>query len=256
MIKLCEMQYKKTKRNSIRLMIVGLPVLYSLIMHMYFALGAHLYSNNYKMSGFFLLLFVSIQFFLGIYINQFIQIDREANNFIHELSTGISRIKIINSKIIFLVMSLITVYMIAIITFIILNTILPVVNIDFSEIFVYFIISFLFQTPVLLIYIYISYQFGLYGVVLVGVINFITTIIIGTTGLGTLIWSYIPSSWGSKFIINIIPSSITHGNLLKLFLEKEVIKVFLFLIIINLFLITIQWSWFSKWDGKSITGEN
>lgn len=240
MIKLCEMQWKKTKRNFIRVLMSTLPIMYSLIMYFYYSVSS--LSNNNKTILFFLLLFISAQFFLSIYTNQFIQIDRDANNFIHELSSKIPREKIILSKILFLLLVLFVTYVLSVVILLLMNLVHSVIVIHMYEFSLYFLLSIIFQTPTLLLNIYISYKYSLYGIVIIATINFLTTVLVGTTQLGTLIWYFVPSSWGSKYIVDFIP-----GNIYTL----ENIIMIISLIILDSILIVSQIIWFSKWDGES-----
>ena len=222
-----------------------LPIIYSLVMYLYFNISS--LDNNNKKTIFFLLLFISVQFFLAIYTNQFIQIDRDANNFIHELSSKIPRRKIFLSKVILLIMISISVYILSVSVFLLLNLIHKVVLIHTYELCLYFLLSIIFQTPTLLLNIFVSYKYSLYGIVIIATINFLTTILIGTTQLGALIWYFVPSSWGSKYIVDFIPSNIY---------TLENLFVILLLIAVDIILIFTQILWFSQWEGESKYSEN
>jgi hypothetical protein len=143
------------------------------------------------------------------------------------------------------------VYLTAITAFLLLNTLTKVVDINIEQVLLYTIVSIIFQTPNLLVNFYLAYSFVLSGVLLLGIVNFLTSILFGTTGLGFLIWYFIPSAWGTKFIKTIVPTYFLNNHMSSYFLNLDYILIIGALIAIDLILTLLQVIWFRQWDGKS-----
>ena len=110
---------------------------------------------------------------------------------------------------------------------------------NFSEIIT--IISVLFFTllPLIAIYQAINLKFGQTGSILAGVFITLATILLGTTGLGSLIWRYLPFVWPVKLLYLLAQANIS--------LKISWIYIGLSLVI-TIICLHLTSSFFKNWD--------
>lgn len=250
MLKLLYAHWLKTKRTSVRAMLVCLPVLYGLIMFGYYTISHNESSNvEQEYMNFFLFLGLAIQFISCIVIVLVSQLDKKAGNFGNELAVGVSRIKMLCSKVTVFLLLLGFVALLATVTFMSLQGIFRGHWLALSQLSLYLFYIILLTIPLLLVYIWTAYQFDMTGTLTAGILFLLVGILMGTTNLGGDLWIWVPPTWMPRAVFGLIPArtlltGATQKAATDLLLKLVPITL---LLSISLFLLLIIW--YNRWEG-------
>lgn len=251
MVHLVFSHWKKTKRTVIRPMLFLLPVLFSFLLAVYFWIR----NSNEAFTGekfvyFYLLLMIAVLFFSAIILSLFIQLDKTAGNFGNELRIGVSRRKLMISKIVFFMVLVFFVELFAIAIFVFLGVLLQMELINFFAIVFYFLVNSLLLLPTILIYTFCAYRFNYTGTLMVGILFVLSAILMGTTGLGSNLWKFLPWVWPVKVSADILPTVLlltTGGQ--NLFING-LAQLIIVAVISSLLLFLLLNVWYNQWEGK------
>lgn len=190
MLNIIKSNWLRSKREPIRWVLFLAPILYSLLFSIY------VYGPNsitgFEVYGFYIGLAILSTFSLSFFVPMAYEADRKASYYLNDIRFDISRRKAFIGK--FLLISILYALIILIASTVFLSFWILIKNkpANFSEIIT--IISVLFFTllPLLAIYQALNLKFGQTGSILAGVFITLAAILLGTTGLGSLIWRYLP----------------------------------------------------------------
>lgn len=197
MIQLINAQFKKTHRTAIQGLSWSLPFLYAVIVFFYFV-GRHSHPRVIY-SAFFLGFIVCAEFALSILVPMIYAAERSAGNFANELRIGVSRKRLWYSRFGMLVLMLIGIELVAVVTFIGLETIFARHILGINEL-VYTCLMPLFLIPIIVIYQVMACLFSYTGTLITGIIFTLSAILLGTTDLGNQIWYWLPWTWAVKLL--------------------------------------------------------
>jgi len=114
--------------------------------------------------------------------------------------------------------------------------------INAGEFLILMVLVFFTSIPLIPIYQYLNLKYGQSGTIMLGIFLTLAAILLGTTGLGALIWKFLPFVWPIKLIY-----LLAHGVVnLKVYLNF----IGLGIVISIIFLIVVA-NWFNKWDVYS-----
>lgn len=232
-------------------MIFGLPILFSLIIVFYYkATQSRTASVSEDFLLYYLLLVIAVQFFAAIIISIFIQLDKKAGNYGNELRIGVPRRKILLSKIIFFSAVIFTVVLSALIVFVSLNLLFQIETVDFNIMGIFAFIHLLLMLPTLLIYVFLAYRFNFTGTLLVSVLIVLSSILMGTTGLGQNIWRYLPWVWPVRMLSSLLPIVLFATENIPTGVMEIVVQTSLSSIVVSSLLFLLLNVWYNQWEGK------
>lgn len=247
MLNLLNAHWKKTKRSFLRPMLILLPLLYSVLVFSYYLASNKqtVYAEDEYMI-FFLLLALSIQFFSGILIVLFINLDKQAGNFGNELKIGVSRFKLLLSKCLFLFLLLLGVELLATATFSLAQIVIRGSWLGFAQLGIYLFFIPLLMIPQLFIYIWVSYSLDMTGTLIVSSLFFLTAGLMGTTDLGAGIWVFIPPVWLTRVVFGLIPAT---SELTQNYQEMTLLQMIPLACIVSCMLFFALYFWYNNWEG-------
>ena len=207
MLNIIKSNWLRTKREPVRWVLFLAPILYSILFAIY------VYGSNslagFEFYGFYIGLAILSTFSLSFFVPMVYEADKKASYYLNDIRFSISRKKTFIGK--FLLISLLYALIILIANTIFISFWLIIKNkpVNFSEIIT--IISILFFTllPLTAIYQAINLKFGQSGSILAGVFITLAAILLGTTGLGAIIWKYLPFVWPIKLLYLLAQASIS-----------------------------------------------
>ncbi len=237
MLNIIKSNWLRTKREPIRWVLFLAPILYSILFSIY------VYGPNsimgFEVYGFYIGLAILSTFSLSFFVPMAYEADKKASYYLNDIRFAISRRKAFIGK--FLLIGILYALIILIASLIFLSFWILIKNkpANFSEIIT--IISVLFFTllPLISIYQALNLKFGQTGSILAGVFITLAAILLGTTGLGALIWKYLPFVWPIKLLYLLAQANIS------LKISWVYIGLSLTITIICLYLTS---SFFKNWD--------
>lgn len=244
-------QWKKTKHTVIRPMVFFLPIVYSFLISLYYTFTqAQAVSTEEKIIFFFLLLNIAVLFFSAIIVSLFIQLDKSASNFGNELRIGVSRRKLMTSKILFFMGLISTVEFVALLVFTILEFFFQMNLVSVITMGLFLFTSIVFLLPTILIYVFFAYRFNFTGTLVVSVVVVLSSILMGTTGLGNQLWHFLPWTWPVKIISSILPTALyLTGNIQEMAIEI-LFQTLILSVVVSAFLFLLLNIWYNQWEGK------
>ena len=227
----------RTKRQPIRWVLLLAPILY--------ALGFSLYTmgpNSFKgveIYAFFEIFAILATFSLSFFVPMLYEADKSASFYTNDLKFGISRKKSFVAK--FLLIALLYALIILIASVIFLGFWIAFKNksINLGEFLILMALVFFTIIPLIPIYQYLNLKYGQSGSIMIGIFFTLAAILLGTTGLGALIWKFLPFVWPIKLIYLLAQGAVSLKVFLK-FIGLGIIISIIFLIIVA--------NWFNKWD--------
>lgn len=242
-------QWKKTKHTIIRPMIFCLPIMYSFLISFYCTFTQAV-STEEKNIFFFLLLSIAVLFFSAIIVSFFIQLDKNASNFGNELRIGISRRKLISSKILFFVALILTVEFVALVVFTILEFFFQMDLVSVITMGLFLLTSIVFLLPTILIYVFFAYRFNFTGTLMVSVVIVLSSILMGTTELGNQLWRFLPWIWPVKIVSSILPNTLYLTGDVQAKAIEILVQTLIFSVVVSAFLFLLLNIWYNQWEGK------
>ncbi|GAA3016868.1 hypothetical protein [Tetragenococcus solitarius] len=234
----------KTKNTPLRLICGILTVLYALILFFYFYTHQRLALTAFtEYRIFFLFLTICTLFTLSVVIPLLLTPDRAAGIFANELRIGISRTKLFISRFLLILLLVAGVQCLSVFIFTILEAVFLGHIITISLLLLFMGTSFLFLLPMISFYQWLALRFHYSGTLLAGIFFTLTSILLGTTGLGTFIWLFLPWVWPIRLIYYEISPSF------------DVISDYGFLgflsFLLTIVLMAIVVFWYNSWEGKT-----
>lgn len=244
-------QWKKTKHTIIRPMVLCLPIVYSFLMSFYYRFTqAQAVSTEEKIVFFFLLLSIAIIFFSAIIVSFFIQLDKSASYFGNELRIGIPRRKVITSKILFFMALVLTVEFVALLLFTIVGFFFQMNLESVITMILFLFTSIILLLPTILIYVFFAYRFNFTGTLMISVVMVLSSILMGTTGLGNQLWRFLPWVWPVKIISSILPTALYLTGDTQAKAIETLVQTLIFSVVVSLFLFLLLNIWYNQWEGK------
>lgn len=227
----------RTKRQPIRWVLLLAPILY--------ALGFFLYTmgpNSFKgveIYTFFEIFAILATFSLSFFVPMLYEADKNASYYTNDVKFGISRKKSFVAK--FLLIALLYALIILIESVIFLGFWIAFKNksINLGEFLILMALVFFTIIPIIPIYQYLNLKYGQSGSIMMGIFLTLAAILLGTTGLGALIWKFLPFVWPIKLIYLLAQGAVS----LKVFLKYIGLGI-----IINIIFLILVANWFNKWD--------
>lgn len=227
----------RTKRQPIRWVLLLAPILY--------ALGFFLYTmgpNSFKgveIYAFFEIFAILATFSLSFFVPMLYEADKNASFYTNDLKFGISRKKSFVAK--FLLIAFLYALIILIASVIFLGFWIAFKNksINLGEYLILIGLVFFTTIPLIPIYQYLNLKHGQSGSIMLGIFLTLGSILLGTTGLGALIWKFLPFVWPIKLIYLLAQEAVYLNNCL-IFIGFGIIISVIFLIFVS--------NWFNKWD--------
>lgn len=245
MFRLAFAHWLKTKNTAVRLLCGLLPVLYAIILFFYFYTHKNLQWHaftEYKI--FFLFFSICTLFTLSVVVFLILAPDKNAENFANELRIGAARNKLFLSRFLLIFSLVIAIEGLATIIFVTLEGFFLNHYISGSLLLLFMLIPIVFLLPIILIYQLLSLRFSYVGSLLVGVLFTLSGILLGTTGLGTLVWPFFPWVWTIRFIYYEISPSDFHS--IHDYWIFGVISI-----LMTIFLMRAALFWYNKWEGNT-----
>lgn len=237
MLNIIKSNWLRTKRQPIRWVLLLAPILY--------ALGFFLYTmgpNSFKgveIYAFFEIFAILATFSLSFFVPMLYEADKNASFYTNDVKFGISRKKSFVAK--FLLIALLYALIILIASVIFLGFWIAFKNksINLGEFLILMALVFFTIIPLIPIYQYLNLKYGQSGSIMMGIFLTLAAILLGTTGLGTLIWKFLPFVWPIKLIYLLAQGALS----LKVFLKYIGLGI-----IINIIFLILVANWFNKWD--------
>ncbi|WP_416334650.1 lantibiotic ABC transporter permease [Anaerococcus sp. DFU013_CI05] len=237
MLNIIKSNWLRTKRQPIRWVLLLAPILY--------ALGFSLYTmgpNSFKgveIYAFFEIFAILATFSLSFFVPMLYEADKNASFYTNDVKFGISRKKSFVAK--FLLIALLYALIILIASVIFLGFWIAFKNksINLGEFLILMALVFFTIIPLIPIYQYLNLKYGQSGSIMIGIFFTLAAILLGTTGLGALIWKFSPFVWPIKLIYLLAQGAVSLKVFLK-FIGLGIIISIIFLIIVT--------NWFNKWD--------
>lgn len=244
MLRLIHAHWMKTKNTSVRILCVSLPVIYSLILFFYFYSHQQLDLTVFdEYRAFFLFFSICALFTLSIVVPLLLTPDIQAGNLANELRIGVSRTKLFTSRFLFILLLVIGIELLATMLFFIFEFIFLNHVIYILQLFVFMGIPIFFLLPLILCYQLLALRFYYSGTLLAGIFFTLTGILLGTTGLGTFIWQFLPWVWPIRFIY--YEMSEIDFNVFSQHWELTISSLLLTFLLMVLGII-----WYNQWEGK------
>lgn len=237
--------WMKTKNTPVRLVCGGLPILYALVLFLYFYTHQQLRLDAFdEYKVFFLFFTICTLFTSSVVIPLLLAPDRSAGVFAYELRIGISRTKLFISRFFLIFLLVVGIQCLSVLVFAILEMLFLKHIISISLFILFMGISNLFLLPILLFYQLLALRFHYTGTLLAGVFFTLTSILLGTTGLGSFIWQFLPWVWPIRLIyFEISPFNFDVVN------NYGFLGVISFMMTILLMVIAVIW--YNRWEGKT-----
>ena len=242
MLNIIKSNWLRTKRQPIRWVSFLTPILYALVFSFYI-LGSNRF-EGIEMYAFFETFAILSTFSLSFFVPMLYEADKNASFYTNDVKFGISRKKSFVAK--FLLIALLYALIILIASVIFLGFWIAFKNksINLGEFLILMALVFFTIIPLIPIYQYLNLKHGQSGSIMLGIFLTLGSILLGTTGLGALIWKFLPFVWPIKLIYLLAQEAVYLNNCL-IFIGFGIIISVIFLIFVS--------NWFNKWDVYSKT---
>ncbi|RFE01444.1 hypothetical protein [Streptococcus parauberis] len=238
MIKLIYSQWLRTKRMPIRIFLLICPIAFTLIFCSYLSIGNVL--KGVEVFSFFGLFNIVATFGISFFVPMLYDADKDACYYTNDLRVGVDRKLIFFSKFFLMLLFVLIIEIIAIFLFITFLMIFTSVHIRLTPFLIYFLLINVSLCPMIVCYQFISLKYNYTGSILIGCFTTLASILLGTTGLGAIIWKYLPFVWSIKLALDYGKGQI----------DTEVIILYFSLsILLTLVLLFVTTQWYNKWEG-------
>lgn len=239
MLRIIHSYYLRTKRMPIRLLLILLPFAYSLVFITYLRTSPGF--SGIETFAFWAIFSILSLFSASFFVGMVYESDKNAQIYANDLRVGISRKKLFLGRFLFILILFFLIELISgLIFFLYLR--LSQTAFDNKNFFLMFLINFLGIMPSLVLYQYMNLKYGYTGSLSLAGFLSLASILLGTSGLGNIIWKFFPFTYPIKLIF-----------LLAKGLVKE-FQIYKYLTISTLVCIILLWIfsiWFKNWDGQS-----
>jgi len=237
MLNIIKSNWLRTKRQPIRWFLFLAPILYALAFSIYI-LGPNSF-DGVEIYAFFETFAILATFSLSFFVPMLYEADKNASFYTNDIKFGISRKKTLVAKFLLIALLYALIILIASIIFLGMWIIFKNKAINTVEFLILMALAFFTIIPLIPIYQYLNLKHGQSGSIMVGIFLTLAAILLGTTGLGALIWKFLPFVWPFKIIYLLAQGAIS---------LKACIKFIGLGIIISIIFLTIVANWFNKWD--------
>lgn len=237
MTNLLKSYWLRTKRTPVRVLMILAPILYSLIVCLYFFFSKTL--KGQEVLSFYAMLAIISTFSLSILVPMVYDPDKIASHYANDLRIGIDRRRVFFTRFVFITLICLVIILLAVSFFILF---LLVTNGEFKKIQVIILTVILLMTlmPMIAIYQYLSLRFNYTGSILVGCLITLAAILLGTTNLGERVWLFLPFTWPIKLTFEVGKGAMSL-RIVSLVLIGTVLVIAITLWGLSL--------WYNKWDG-------
>ncbi|MBS6105445.1 lantibiotic ABC transporter permease [Anaerococcus sp.] len=237
MLNIIKSNWLRTKRQPIRWVLFLAPILYALAFSIYI-LGPNSF-EDVEIYAFFETFAILATFSLSFFVPMLYEADKNASFYTNDIKFGISRKKTLGAKFLLIALLYALIILIASIIFLGMWIIFKNKAINTVEFLTLMALVFFTIIPLIPIYQYLNLKYGQSGSIMVGIFLTLAAILLGTTGLGALIWKFLPFVRPFKIIYLLAQGAIS---------LKACIKFIGLGIIISIIFLTIVANWFNKWD--------
>lgn len=242
MLNIIKSNWLRTKRQPIRWIIFLAPILYALAFSIYI-LGPNSF-DGVEIYAFFETFAILATFSLSFFVPMLYEADKNASFYTNDIKFGISRKKTLVAKFLLIALLYALINLIASIIFLGIWMIFKNKAINAGEFLILIVLVFFTSIPLIPIYQYLNLKYGQSGTIMLGIFLTLAAILLGTTGLGALIWKFLPFVWPLKLIYLLAQGAVSLKVLIK-FIGLGIIFSIIFLIVVA--------NWFNKWDVYSKT---
>ena len=237
MLNIIKSNWLRTKREPVRWVLFLAPILYSVLFSIY------VYGSNslkgFEVYGFFLSLAILSIFSLSFFVPMIYDADKKASYYTNDVKFAISRKRTLIGKFLLISILYALIILIASALFLFFWIVINGKQLYFSQILTIIVILFFTVTPLIAIYQFMNLKFGQSGTIILGIFITLAAILLGTTGLGNLLWKYLPFVWPIKLMYLLGHEKIT----------LKTCGVFMILsLILTIFLLMLCSNFFNKWD--------
>lgn len=237
----------KTKRTSVRMLCLLLPIIYSSLLFLYFLIREPVKGDvTNEFLAFFLFFSIASLFSLSILVPLLLSPDKEAGCFGNELRVGVSREKLFLSRFFLILLLVIFIEMCALLLFVGLQVIFHNSTIDFMTLFYFGLTPLGCLSIMIPIYQILALRFSYTGSLLVGVVFTLSAILMGTTDLGDGLWRFLPWIWSIRLTYDHVPR-IVLGEAIA----AEYWSLLAVALLLSVVLIFVGIFWYNRWEGMA-----
>ncbi|WP_297281903.1 lantibiotic ABC transporter permease [uncultured Anaerococcus sp.] len=233
MLNIIKSNWLRTKREPVRWVLFIAPILYSLLFSIY------VYGSNslegFEVYGFFISFAILSTFSLSFFVPMIYEADKSASYYVNDVKFAISRKKTFLGKFLLISFLYALIILIASVIFLLFWILLKKSSINYSELLTIIGILFFTILPLIAIYQYMHLKFGQTGSILLGIFITLAAILLGTTGLGSIIWKYLPFVWPIKLMYLLAKGEITLNICIIFMILSLSISALLLLIVATFF---------------------
>lgn len=237
MLNIIKSNWLRTKRQPIRWVLLLAPILYSLGFFLY-TMGPNSF-EGVEIYAFFEIFAILATFSLSFFVPMLYEADKNASFYTNDVKFGISRKKTFMAKFLLIVFLYALIILIASVIFLGFWMIFKNKAVNAGEFLILMALIFFTIIPLIPIYQYLNLKYGQSGSIMLGVFLTLGSILLGTTGLGALIWKFLPFVWPIKLIYLLAQEAVSLNTCL-IFIGFGIIISIIFLIFVT--------NWFNKWD--------
>jgi lantibiotic transport system permease protein len=249
-------EWLKTRRTTIRLIVLVTPVIYPIFMLWYFSRYNDPSSWQVKIyGGFFEVLTVSLPIIISLLTGLISYQEEKSGSFMNLLTGPVSRAKFYLGKLFLLIFAAIADIFLA--TFLMLLGMRYILNIDNIHYDLFLqgaLLSVVGSLILFSMHMLISFAFGMGASIAIGGGGFLISAIIGATVLGDYIWNYIPWAWAvrlSQAPMLLMPEvKQALGMQLSNSYFQELLKGIVPAITCFMVVTIIGSIWFHRWEGN------
>lgn len=248
-------EWIKTRRTTVRHILVVTPIIYPIFMLWYFSRYNDPSTWQIKIyRGFFEVLTVSLPVIISLLTGLLSYQEEKAGNFINLLAGPISRAKFYFGKLFLLIFAtIINIFFATIVMLLGMKYILNVDHIYFELFLQGALLSVIGSLILVSVHLLTSIAFGIGTSIAVGGGGFLISAIIGATVVGDNIWQFIPWAWSirlSQVPMLLMteakyPFRIQLSNLYFQELYKGIVPAIICFILVTI----IGLIWFNRWEG-------
>lgn len=237
-------QWRKSKGTWLVPFALGLPFFYGALAVGYFALPGRADLTLSGLVGFCVLFHIAVQFSGAVWIAAHVDLDRQAGEFANECRWWQHRVQTVLAKFLTYTLLLAVITGMSACSFLLfLNLFQMETSLALLQHLVYPLsVSSFFMLPLLMVYLWSAYALGMSGTLLLSAFMILSGVIFGTTGLGYVLWRFLPMSWGLKWL-----TDFGEGAAVPLVTLSLIAATCGFVVCLGA---VVMW-WFSQWDGQS-----
>ncbi|MGX6969562.1 hypothetical protein [Vagococcus bubulae] len=227
----------RSKRTPVRVLMILAPILYSVIICVFFSVSKTL--KGQEVLSFFAMLSIIASFSLSVLVPMVYDSDKLASFYANDLRIGINRRRLFLTR--FVLIKLICVVVVLIAVSLLAIFLLVTDKLFHRTEFILLTITLLITLmPMIVVYQYVSLRFSYSGSVIMGCLTTLAAILLGTTHLGDNICQFLPFTWPIKLTFDVGKEMIPF-HVLSLFWMGSVLITSILLYLLSL--------WYNNWDG-------